>query len=370
MNGAVEVVQRSAITLISIVATAIFVGVPAVAETPSGTAGSVTARVSPSDSASGATCRSYDFPVFAQPGDPTVYNLFGDFCFRAAVTPDTPVQLLIHGGTYDHHYWDWPEQSETYSYVRAATERGYATLNIDQLGNGRSDHPAPLSLNFDGAGYVTHQLVQYLRSGALGPNFTRVILNGHSMGALTAQHEASTFHDVDALIVTGVGHNLDPIGTAASATVFYPAALDPKFANGRVPLGYLTTVNGEREAAFHAPGPYDAAMSATEDRLKDVVSPSQLAGIGLDSYNPAITGNIAAPVLYGLGQFDGLWCTRTRDCNTDPQFAIEKTYYAPGISFTQFVAPRAGHSINLSSSAQWFYQYTFAWLAEQGLAGR
>ncbi len=370
MREAAKVVRRSAIALISVVTIATFVGMPATAETPSGAAGVVTLAAIPSDSASGANCQTYNLPVFAQPGDPSAHNVFGDLCVRGAATPDTPVQVLIHGGTYDHHYWDWPVHPETYSYVHAATQRGYATLNIDQLGNGHSDHPAPLSLNFAGAGYVIHQLVQYLRSGALGTAFTRVILNGHSMGALTAQHEASKYRDIDALIVSGVGHNLDPIGTAASATIFYPAVMDAKFSNGPVPLGYLTTVNGARGGAFLAPGGYDATMSAVEDQLKDLVSPSQLAGMGLDSYNPAITGTIAAPVLYGLGQFDGLWCSRTGDCNTDPQFAVEKTYYAPGVSFTQVVAPAAGHSINLSSSAQWFYQYTFTWLAEQGLAGR
>src|SRR6266542_2068842 len=52
------------------------------------------------------------------------------------------LQILVHGASYDHRYWDWPVQPEIYSYVSWATARGVATLNIDRVGSGMSSKPA------------------------------------------------------------------------------------------------------------------------------------------------------------------------------------------------------------------------------------
>jgi hypothetical protein len=53
------------------------------------------------------------------------------------------LQILVHGATYDHRYWDWPLDPEQYSYVEWATERGYATLAIDRVGCGAGQLPGP-----------------------------------------------------------------------------------------------------------------------------------------------------------------------------------------------------------------------------------
>jgi hypothetical protein len=113
---------------------------------------------------SGAACQNYYFPVYDSPGGTTVYKVFGQLC-----TSDPqklgrqPAQILVNGGKYNHAYCDCPYDPERYSYVRYATERGCTTLNIDRLAYGLSDHPSASTLNFDVAGYVTHQLVGYLR---------------------------------------------------------------------------------------------------------------------------------------------------------------------------------------------------------------
>ena len=182
-------------------------------------------------SPSGAACQNYYFPVYESPGETTVYKVFGQLC---TMDPEKlgrqPVQILINGGTYNHAYWDWPYDPERYSYVRYATERGFTTLNIDRLGYGLSDHPNASTLNFNVAGYVTHQLVEYLRQGALGPRFTTIVLNGYSMGGLTADVEAATYNDVNAVITHAVGHGLiTPTAAQRLASAFYAAELDPKF---------------------------------------------------------------------------------------------------------------------------------------------
>lgn len=332
-----------------------------------GTTGVVQA-VEGGQSPSGAQCRDYYFPVKESESWSTTFKVYAQLCTRTPLTDHTPVQILLPGGSYNHTYWDWPYRPDTYSYVKAATSAGFATLNVDRLGYGNSDHPNPLTLDFQVAGYVTHQLVGYLRDGALGVRFRQVVLNGHSMGGITAQREASAYHDVDAVIVSGIGHDFAPKGILQVADKFYPAELDPKFglAKGWLP-GYLTTLPGNRVATFVAPAAYDPGIAAVEEANKDTLSTTELTAITLDSYNPTITEGITVPVLYALGQHDLIWCPTTEDCNTDPQAHAEHTFYTPAAQFEEFVVPGSAHSINVTKAAPVFYAKTLSWLHGHGI---
>jgi hypothetical protein len=59
-------------------------------------------------------------------------------------TPAT-VQVLVHGITYDHRYWNIADpadpQGDRYSWEAAAAKAGYATVAIDRIGAGASTHP-------------------------------------------------------------------------------------------------------------------------------------------------------------------------------------------------------------------------------------
>jgi pimeloyl-ACP methyl ester carboxylesterase len=323
-------------------------------------------NLGPSTSPSGATCNSYTFQVLQNPGETVRQPVWGQLCYRGSLA-GKPVQVLIHGGAYNHTYWDIPYRPQQYSYVEQATNQGYATLNFDRLGYGQSAHPNPLTLNFTVAGYVTHQLVTALRQGSLGPKFSTVILNGHSMGAAAADNEAENYSDINGLIVSGIGHELDPEVEVTVGSKLYPAELDPKFA-GHIPPGYLTTIPGQRAGAFVEPGLIEPGMVAVEETtLKDTLSPNELTTLFEESYNPTLTRKITVPVLFAQGEFDELWCLRTKNCRTDPTSAAEASYYSPGVSFTHIIIPQAGHSINVSITAPAFYAQTFAWLAVHGL---
>src|SRR5690242_16002630 len=80
-------------------------------------------------------CERVTFDVSLAPNQSADQHLVATLCSRGPVHKKT-IQVLIHGGTYDHNYWDFPVQPETYSYVRELTDAGYATLNIDRLGVG------------------------------------------------------------------------------------------------------------------------------------------------------------------------------------------------------------------------------------------
>ncbi len=320
-------------------------------------------------SPSGASCQAYSFKILQNAGDATRQSVWGELCHRAPLTGKTPVQVLIHGGAYNHTYWDNPYHPATYSYVKWATDRGYATLNIDRLGYGQSDHPDPTTLNFDVAGFVTHQLVMALRQGALGPQFSTVILNGHSMGAMAAENEAANYKDIDGIILTGIGHNLFGNKPPPASFDFSPAATDPRYVGQPEVAGYLTTRPGSRTDAFITPGTIEPGMvSVEENTLKDTMSANELTSMQQQTNDGGITMRIRAPVLFAQGRFDSLWCSRSGDCTTDPQAAMESSYYAPGVSFTRIVIDKAGHSVNSCVTAPEFYADTFSWLNRVHLA--
>lgn len=341
-----------------------------------GMPGAVVADPSGSASPSGATCRGYYFPVTQQEGSGAVHRVFGQLCTREALTSDTPIQILLHGGTYDHAYWDWPYQPETYSYVEHATRQGFATLNVDRLGYGKSDRPDPRALDFPAAGHVTRQLVQYLRRGALRVRFETVVLNGHSMGGITAEHAATEGAGVDAVIISGIAPDRsEPEGEPASEGAqepggppgpegadafypFYPAEQDPKFADKGWPVGYLTTRPDTRAAIFLHEGTYDPEIVGLEESLKDTLTVAELSAVrsGPDVEAPA--PDLRAPVFYALGRHDAIACGASGgDCSA-----------APAAQEADYIVPASGHSINVSTGAPLFYERTFTWLAERGIA--
>ena len=136
----------------------------------------LTGRLAPAAQADPTQCQQQSVPVTLSPLDPTTYHVATWLCWQGTLTGKT-VQLLVHGYTYDHLYWDLPYQSPNYSYVTAAVQAGYATLNIDRLGVGLSDHPAPELLTTISDAYVLHELVQDLRGGTFqGMHAPKVML--------------------------------------------------------------------------------------------------------------------------------------------------------------------------------------------------
>ena len=117
------------------------------------------------------------------------------------------VHLAVHGATYSHLYWGWPYQPETHSYIDHLLAAGYAVFTFDRIGTGQSSHPAGASVTIDVNAFVVHQLVRALRSGSTGKTaFKRVVLVGHVAGIDGGLAEASTYHDVDGVVLSGISH--------------------------------------------------------------------------------------------------------------------------------------------------------------------
>jgi pimeloyl-ACP methyl ester carboxylesterase len=118
------------------------------------------------------------------------------------------VQVLLHGNTYDHRYWDAGViGGANYSYAQFMAQRDHHVLALDLPGTGDSARPDGDEVNFEGTGAAITEIIARLRRDAdqLGTSGARVVLIGHSLGAILAVYIQSRRSPADILIPTGVG---------------------------------------------------------------------------------------------------------------------------------------------------------------------
>jgi hypothetical protein len=303
--------------------------------------------------------------VALAPGAPADETISATLC-RPTVRGGT-LQILLHGATYSHFYWDFPHKPERYSYVRAMSRAGCATLNMDRLGIGASSHPPADALTRASEAYATHQLVQLALSGGLdGQPFDHVVLVGHSLGVLIAITEAGTYGDVSGLVLSGNIHNgADPVTWDAFLSALLPAQqAGPQFAN--LPDGYLTTATGTRGVFYYLPGA-ELAVIATDDATKGTAAWSEAQGKDMSKA-------IQVPIFASVGEFDGLnGCVSSCGLQKSPLpppdgLAAESAYFPKASSFDVYVQQQAGHDQNLHVTAPDFYAAVLSWLSSQGFA--
>lgn len=262
------------------------------------------------------------------------------------------VQLLVHGYSYARYYWDFPYQPERYSYVDRANESGYATLAIDRIGDGESTHPPGANLTWDTAARTVHQVVTALREGDLGTSFDKVILVGHSYGAVTSYRVAGRYQDVDAMIVQGIAHRVHMADlTARLVAQSPPAMLDPKFSgSGYDPL-YVTTRKDARDL-FYENDNADPKVIEIDERLKQTAGALEIpTAARYVVNNPSNTTNI--PVLTINGDQDPFFCgPLSADCSSSKALAdFERPFYGPEATVEAQVIKGGGHDINLERTA-------------------
>src|SRR5260370_6310766 len=292
------------------------------------------------------TCTQHTLAVTLSPTDPTVYHVVGFLCSQGSPQGKT-LQFVVHGATYDHNYWDWPLEPEKYSYVRKATDAGYAIFNIDRIGTGLSDHPNDALVTLQSNTFVVHQLVQDLRHGVIGnTSFSKIILVGHSLGSAISVFEAYTYSDVDGVILTGFLHQVNPAAPPIYAADIYPASQDPKFANSGYSPGYITTVPRKRgELFYNLPGA-DLAAIALDETLKQTQTSEELTTT-FDAFAPTISQQIHVPVFLAVGQNDLFVCGTDLSCeDSSAILSREALDWGPQACLEAFVLPNAGHSIN------------------------
>lgn len=303
-------------------------------------------------------CVSVTLAVALEPGQAANYQISGELCLPASGQADV-VQVTVHGATYDHRYWNWPLQSLVYSYAGYMTRAGYAVFDYDRIGNGFSSHPDSTDVSVTSDSYVAHEVVGALRSGQLdGYTFKRVVMVGHSLGSYITIQEAATYRDIDALILTGIGHDVNPNALSLGVSDFYPAALDPEFSNLRLDAGYLTTLPNKRAALFYNTTTAEPAVIAYDESIKQTVTTPELAALEASgSESPyAYARQIQVPVLLVDGQTDLFFCQGDSTCSSAASLkTAENPFYSPAAKLQTFVVPVTGHDLNLHVTApEWF----------------
>jgi pimeloyl-ACP methyl ester carboxylesterase len=311
----------------------------------------------PAVAAPDTECREVRHTVSDLPLAPGDHVIAGTLCAR----PDaTTVQLLVHGATYGRTYWDFPHQPEKYSYVRAMNEFGLATLNVDLLGVGDSEHPPSVHVTLPGQIAVVREMAKALRSGALGREFTKVVLVGHSLGTLLATAVATAHpDDVDGLIATGISHGFDH----GMPSLLLEIATTPANSEGRfreLDSGYLTTRPGHRAQHFYHRPAADPDVIALDEATKETMT---LGEIG--TYPPTLVTSVpvTAPVLAVLGEHDGLSCRIVACSSLLSLWNRERLLYPAAASFGQVTVPDTGHDINLHPNAHIFFDRAAEWVA-------
>jgi pimeloyl-ACP methyl ester carboxylesterase len=311
--------------------------------------------------ASPGHCSEIDLPVSVPTPGATMH---GQLCMPTG-RPPTTIQLLVHGATYSHVYWDFPYQPERYSYQRDMARHGYATFAVDRLGTGQSSKPLSFTLTDSVETESIHQVVGYLRTGRVGGmHFNRIILVGHSIGSGVATLEAATYHDVDGVILTSTSHLVSAMAAVKGPTVeTHPVILDPQLRHRGSDLGYFTTRPGFR-SVFYEASDADPQVIAADEATKDQIS---ILGFGLvltlGNEGPASLG-INVPVLLAVGDKDSRFCGfLARDCsNAEVLRKQEAPYYSPAAHLSTYVLHGLGHSLALHKNAAEYREATRAWL--------
>ncbi len=306
---------------------------------------------------SALNCSDHTLAVAITDLGPADQTMWGQLCYRGSQEPAT-VQLLVHGASYNHLYWNFPYGNGYYSYVDAATAAGYATFDIDRIGDGNSSHPPSADVDLTSGAIALHDAVTALRTGAVdGHAFQHVIMVGHSLGSVEAWIEAGTYHDVNAVIITGALHAINPNLPELAASDVYPAVDDPKFASSGLDDGYITTVPGTREALFYDPATADPAVVALDEATKDTSTVGELDGLLVLESEPVSeqpSTEISVPVFVIVGADDNIFCTGVTAYNCASAASVqsfESQYYSPAAHLKVAVVPDTGHDLALSTTA-------------------
>lgn len=252
------------------------------------------------------------------------------------------IQLLVHGATYNHSYWDAPDiHGNDYSYAREMARRGYVVVSIDQLGAGKSDKPDGDFFSLDEAASSLHQVAQQVRRW--GGRHAKLAYVGHSNGSVTSIYAQGTYGDADLLVTTGWVHGfrglpVDPTDPDIQAAVATP---------------YIDFRGPKRDVLMYFTPKADPSMIAYDDaQLTDSMPRRQFFDlIGVHGEITALgpggmtmqtrSQQVRVPTLVQVGERDDLIAPPTAG---PPD---EAAFYPNVRDFTKVVLPQIGHCVNL-----------------------
>ncbi|HEX8536737.1 MAG TPA: alpha/beta fold hydrolase, partial [Cystobacter sp.] len=236
-----------------------------------------------------------EFPVRLANGQR--YTVVGYLYYQGSLK-NRPVQILTHGITYNHGYWDLPEiNRQDYSYARYMARQHFAVLALDLLGTGESDKPQGDFIDLSESASSLHQVVQRLKATAARNTFEKILYVGHSNGALTITYAQAYYRDAQAVVLTGwlnTYHQL-PVGDEV---------FGPLLEQGP----YVQIPPALRSGLFYYPPAADPAVIAYDNTHADFVPRGQLSDLFtlLKNPEPIPSEKITVPIMVQLGEFDAV----------------------------------------------------------------
>ncbi|MEM7332679.1 MAG: alpha/beta hydrolase [Chloroflexota bacterium] len=313
----------------------------------------------PSAELAGVNCEAYRIPVKMTPDGWFNYDIVGELCWRGELAGKT-LLLLNSGLAYGPVYWDFPYQSETYSFVQAAVAEDYATFNYHRLGIGASDHPLGFRINADVHAYIAHQIINLLESEV---DYEAVVTVGHSFGSAISVAIAYNYpEDVDGVIVTGFIHNVNPQYAEESRETSQVAAISPKFSGSIFDPTYFTSSAGASGRTFYVSTNSDPNVRAIDEANKQTLTLGEL--LSIRTYFGPQSKSIEVPVLVLVGDQDIIGCGGELDCN-DQEAVIaneNEAYSNPGTCVETYVLEDTGHNLNLHNDAADNFRLMLDWL--------
>jgi hypothetical protein len=174
--------------------------------------------------------------------------------------------------------------------------------------------------------------------------------------------EASTYHDVAELVLTGYAH-LPSVPVAVSTVL---TGLRPAYLEGfpdRDPA-WLATIPGTRASLFDAANDVDPAVVAADEAHRDVVSAATLPDAIAGSLDPLVSAALHMPVLEVDGGQDGFFCgPLTAGCPTAAALYTREAPAFPHTSLATVVLPDAGHDVSLARDGHQAAAAIQSWLA-------
>ncbi|KAI6088322.1 alpha/beta-hydrolase [Hypoxylon rubiginosum] len=311
------------------------------------------------------------FGADAAAGGPSViagdYSIFVKLCLPSdpeVLAKVKTVQLLTHGATLDHTYWDI---SPGYSYVDVASAAGYATLSYDQLGVGNSEHPDPIqAVQATAQVAVTHALVEMLRDTELGGyRFEQVVGVGHSAGSTLTQAITTQFPaDFDAVILSGTSASAASVALTVAAFNFVNANTEPQLHH--LPPGYLTQQSAAGiQFAFYRYPNFD------EEAFRRQVAHKQTNTLGVLLTLGGIvapSAEFTGPVDIVNGEHDLVFCGGNCVQPTDQNAAALSMFYPAAAEGSRtYIAAGAGHAIAAHKSGPDSFKHMIQFLQDNDL---
>lgn len=281
---------------------------------------------------SGSNAQRMTFPV---PIDDQPAPQFAGFFHPAVNAPARRVlQVLAHGVSYDHRYWDGPTINDVdYSYVRYMTAHGFDILALDLPGVGSSDKPESGDFSVRAVGRALSTLIAALRrpNTIPGYEFDHVVSVGHSLGSTVGIFAEANWPAADLLVVTATGnYPLRPRGSWApgerESLLGEPYALVPT----------KSRVN------FYHRSMADPDVIAYDDATLRTRIPSRLWSNCIDlSNDPTAAGvaEVTCPMYIQLGQYDPILPGRYAE--------QERALYTGSVDVVVEALPEMGHCFNL-----------------------